>query len=242
MGKAKITWIGHASVSVEFDGRIIYFDPWLDDNPVSTIKTSQVEKATAICVTHGHIDHIGDSFQLVRQTGAKLICTPELGFYAESKGLQEGVEVYGLNTGGSWQQEGFIITMVPASHTSEIMGDGWVNGPIQPGSGAVGYILEINNGPTVYFSGDTGVCADMAIIRDLYRPEVAIMAAGGKYNMGYREAAYAAGLILPEHVIPIHHGTFEEQQLNMDKLEKEMKVRAPKTKLIRIRPGESFLC
>jgi L-ascorbate metabolism protein UlaG (beta-lactamase superfamily) len=242
MGKMKITWIGHASVSVEFNGQIIYFDPWLDDNPVSTIKTSHVEKATAICVTHGHIDHIGDSFQLVRQTGAKLICTPELGFYAESKGLQEGVEVYGLNTGGSWCQECFTITMVPASHTSEIMGDGWVDGPIQPGSGAVGYILDINDGPTVYFSGDTGVCADMAIIRDLYRPEVAIMTVGGKYNMGYREAAYAAALILPEYVIPTHHGTFEEQQLNMDKLEKEMKVRAPKTKLIRIRPGESFLC
>jgi L-ascorbate metabolism protein UlaG (beta-lactamase superfamily) len=151
MVNTNITWLGHASVSVEFNGQIIYFDPWLDDNPVSTIKTNQVEKATAICVTHGHIDHIGDSFQLVRQTGAKLICTPELGFYAESKGLREGEEVYGLNTGGSWHQEDFTITMVPASHTSEIMGEGWVDGPIQPGSGAVGYVLDITNGTSVYF-------------------------------------------------------------------------------------------
>jgi len=69
--------------------------------------------------------------------------------------------------------------------------------------------FDINDGPTVYFSGDNGVCADMAIIRDLYRPEVAIMTVGGKYNMGYREAVYAAALILPEYVIskkgrPIH--------------------------------------
>jgi len=143
MGNTNITWLGHASASVEFNGQIIYFDPWLDENPVSTIKASQVEKATAICVTHGHVDHIGDSFQLVRQTGAKLICTPELGFYAVSKGLKKGEEVYGLNTDGSWHQNDFTITMVPASHTSEIMGDGWVDGPIQPGSGAVGFILDI---------------------------------------------------------------------------------------------------
>ncbi len=68
------------------------------------------------------------------------------------------------------------------------------------------------------------------------------MTVGGKYNMGYREAAYAAALVLPKYVIPTHHGTFEDQQLNMDNLEKEMKVRAPKSKLVRIKPGEIFSC
>ena len=66
MGNTNITWLGHASASVEFNGHIIYFDPWLDENPVSTIKASQVEKATTICVTHGHVDPIGDSFQLLK--------------------------------------------------------------------------------------------------------------------------------------------------------------------------------
>jgi L-ascorbate metabolism protein UlaG (beta-lactamase superfamily) len=242
MKKAKITWLGHASASVEFGEHVIYFDPWLDDNPTCTLKRSDVKKATAICPTHGHIDHLGDSFELVRQTGATLICTPELGFYAESKGLQEGKEVYGLNTGGSWRKDGFTITMVPASHTSEIMGEGWIPGPIQPGSGAIGYVLSIDDGPAIYFSGDTGVFADMPIIRDLYRPNVAIMTAGGKYNMGYREAAYAASLVLPDYFIPTHYGTFENQQLDLDKLEAEMKIRAPSVRLVRIKPGESFEC
>lgn len=242
MIKAKITWLGHASVSVEFGEETIYFDPWLDDNPVCPVKIRDVTKATAICPTHGHIDHLGDSFQLVKQTGATLICTPEIGFYADSKGLKEGKEVYGLNTGGSWRHNGFTITMVPAAHTSEIMGEGWVSGPIQPGSGAVGFILDIDGGTTIYFSGDTGVCADMPLIRDLYRPNVAIMTAGGKYNMGYREAAYAASLIWPEYFIPTHYGTFNDQQLDLDKLETEMKVRAPGVKLVRLKPGESFEC
>ena len=98
MQKAKITWLGHASVSVEFGDDVVYFDPWLDDNPACPIKRHDVAKATAICPTHGHIDHLGDSFQLIKQTGATLICTPEIGFYADSKGLKEGKEVYGLNT------------------------------------------------------------------------------------------------------------------------------------------------
>ena len=242
MAKTKITWLGHASVSVDFNVHVIYFDPWLDDNPVCSMKRSDVRKATAICATHGHIDHIGDSFELVRQTGATLICTPELGFYADSKGLKEGEEVYALNTGGSWRGDGFTITMVPASHTSEIMGEGWIAGPIQPGSGAIGFILAIDHGGSIYFSGDTGVFADMPIIRDLYRPNVAIMTAGGKYNMGYREAAYAASLVWPEYLIPTHYGTFDDQQLDLDKLEAEMEVRAPGVKLVRIKPGESFEC
>ena len=242
MIKAKINWLGHASVSVEFGEHVIYFDPWLDDNPACSLKRSDVKKATAICPTHGHIDHLGDSFELVKQTGATLICTPELGFYADSKGLAEGKEVYALNTGGSWAQDDFTITMAPAEHTSEIMGEGWISGPIQPGSGAIGYILDIEGGPTIYFSGDTGVSADMPIIRDLYRPDTAIMTVGGKYNMGYREAAYAASLVWPDYLIPTHYGAFDDQQLDLDKLEAEMKVRAPGVKLVRIKPGESFEC
>jgi L-ascorbate metabolism protein UlaG (beta-lactamase superfamily) len=132
--------------------------------------------------------------------------------------------------------------MVPASHTSEIMGEGWIEGPIQPGSGAIGFILDIDDGGSIYFSGDTGVCADMSIIRDLYRPNVAIMTVGGKYNMGYREAAYAVSLVWPMYLIPTHYGTFDDQQLDLDKLEAEMEVRAPGVKLVRLKPGEHFEC
>jgi len=241
MDKAKVTWLGHASIQVESKGQTIFFDPWIEKNPKCPLKLDDIRQATAVCVTHGHDDHIGDSFQIVKQTGAKLICSPEIGFYAHNKGIRYDEESYPLNIGGSWETDDFILTMVVADHTSEIFGEEFQkDGTVMPGSGATGYVLRLANGPSIYYSGDTGVFGDMAIIRDLYSPDLAICTVGGKYNMGYREAAYAASLILPEVFIPIHHGTFDNQMLDLERLEKEMNVRAPKVRLVRLAPGESF--
>ena len=81
----------------------------------------------------------------------------------------------------------------------------------------------------------------MTIIRDLYSPDVAILSVGGKYNMGVREAAYAAGLLLPDIVIPIHHSTSPNQVVDMEQLSNRMRVRAPKVSLVQLAPDESFV-
>ncbi len=241
MTTVKVTWLGHASLQVEAKGHTIYFDPWIEGNPKCTLKLSDIRKATAVCVTHGHDDHIGDSLAIVRQTGAKLICTPEIGIYADHKGIAYDEGSYPLNIGGSWETDDFTLTMVTAHHTSEILGEEFQkDGTVVPGSGSTGYVLRLPEGPALYYSGDTGVFGDMALIRDLYAPQLAVCTVGGKYNMGYREAAYAASLILPEVLIPVHHGTFANQMLDLDRLEAEMRVRAPGVRLVRLQPGESF--
>jgi len=239
--KAKVTWLGHASILVSTGEHRIFFDPWIEDNPKCDMKLADIKKASAVCVTHGHNDHIGDSFEIVKRTGAMLLCSPEIAIYADKKGIGYDKGSYPLNIGGSWKTDDFTITMVWADHTSDILGEEFAkDGTVIPGSGCSGYVLEITDGPCIYYTGDSNVFLDMAVVRELYAPELAVCTAGGKYNMGYREAAYAAALISPRYMIPVHHGTFDDQMLDIEKLRAAMKVRAPKVRLVIIAPGESF--
>ena len=242
MCQAKITWLGHASIKLEANGKVLYFDPWIRENPVCPITMDDITEADAICVTHGHNDHLGDSIEMVHKTDAPLICTPEIGFYADKYGIKYDVDSTPLNVGGSWAADAFTLTMVNAVHTSEILGAEFAkDGTVMPGSGAVGYVVEFKDGPVVYYGGDTGVFGDMTIIRDLYSPDVAVLPAGGKYNMGIREAGYAALLVHPKYFIPVHYDTFPNQHLDLDQLEEEIRVRAPRVQMVRWNVGDTYV-
>lgn len=73
----------------------------------------------------------------------------------------------------------------------------------------VGYVIEFENGTTFYISGDTGPMADMTVIRDYFKPEVAVLPIGGFFTMGPAEAAFSASLVKPQnYVIPYHYGSY----------------------------------
>ena len=80
----------------------------------------------------------------------------------------------------------------------------------------------------------------MKLIADLYAPQFAIVPVGGKYNMGVKEAAYAAHLVRPGVFILMHYGTFLDQQANLGRLGDLVKTLAPSTELIVLKPGESY--
>jgi L-ascorbate metabolism protein UlaG (beta-lactamase superfamily) len=66
----------------------------------------------------------------------------------------------------------------------------------------------MDSGFTIYASGDTGVFGDMALIKEIYRPNLAILPIGDHYTMGPRLAAYAVKLLGVKYVVPVHYGTF----------------------------------
>jgi L-ascorbate metabolism protein UlaG (beta-lactamase superfamily) len=69
-------------------------------------------------------------------------------------------------------------------------------------------IITLENGFKIYYAGDTTVFGDMALIGELYSPDVALLPIGDFYTMGPYEAAKAVELLGVKQVIPTHFGTF----------------------------------
>ena len=53
----KILFYGHAGIKIE-DRITLLIDPWLNDNPLATMKADEVTKADYIIATHNHADHV----------------------------------------------------------------------------------------------------------------------------------------------------------------------------------------
>jgi L-ascorbate metabolism protein UlaG (beta-lactamase superfamily) len=48
----------------------------------------------------------------------------------------------------------------------------------------------------------------MALIRELYQPELAFLPVGDLFTMGPKQAARACAFLGPKKVVPMHFGTF----------------------------------
>jgi len=103
------------------------------------------------------------------------------------------------------QLDDVAATMVDAKHSSGAEDDKGVHYV----GVAAGFVLQVAGGPVLYHAGDTCVFGDMQLIRELYKPEVAMLPIGGHYTMGPKEAALACRLLAPKVVLPLK-GTPEE--------------------------------
>jgi L-ascorbate metabolism protein UlaG (beta-lactamase superfamily) len=170
-------------------------------NPACPEGEKNVKNLDVMLITHGHGDHIGDAVEIANKHNPKIVGIPELCGWLRKKGVKETSE---MNKGGTQQVGDIKVTMVHADHSCGIQdGDQLIYG-----GEACGYVVEFDNGVRIYHAGDTNVFGDMAIIRDLYAPQIVMLPIGDHYTMSPREAAYACNLLQPSAVIPMHFGTF----------------------------------
>ena len=198
----RLTWLGHATFRIETPGgRTLIVDPWIKGNPACPAADREVKKVDVLLCTHGHGDHIGDAVEIIEKHNPKVVGIFELCGWLQKKGAQQTLA---MNKGGTQAVDDIRVTMVHADHSCGITdGD-----QIVYGGEACGYVIEFSNGEKIYHAGDTNVFGDMAIIRELYAPEIVMIPIGDHYTMGPREAAYACNLLKPKTVIPMHFGTF----------------------------------
>ncbi len=236
-----IRWLGQAAMELHIDNQVVLIDPWLDGNPVCPIKTDDIGKADVIAITHGHFDHLGDAIKLAQKTQAKLISTPEIAWYADAKGIKRGEQALTLAQGGGLVFEGFKIKMVPAIHSSALYGEEWWSEKkVTPDGGAVGYIVQLDNGITVYHAGDTSLFSDMKLLAERYQPDIFLLPVAGRYSMDVQDAATACQWFSPSVVIPMHYNTNNEQMIEIEDFVKAAAAKTPNTRVEVLQPGEIF--
>src|SRR5258705_1705340 len=196
-----LTWLGHNSFKLVTRGaRTVILDPWVEGNPACPRELKQIDKLDVMTISHGHGDHMADAVTLGKKHKPTVVCNYEIHLFLQKKGVSNTAP---MNKGGTQEVAGLKFTMVHAVHSSGIE-DG---GQVVYGGEACGHIVTLEDGTRIYHAGDTGVHADMAIIAELYAPDIALLPIGDLYTMSPREAALAARMLKAKMIVPCHYGT-----------------------------------
>jgi len=229
----EIKWLGHSAFEIISEENLkILIDPFISNNPVCPVMVEEID-ADVICVTHGHSDHFGDTMEIANRTGAVVVGNHEHSIYLAKQGFQ----TIGMNIGGSVKIHNIKITMVNSTHSADMdfieeMG---------VGGSACGFIIQLESGTKIYHSGDTGVFGDMKdVIRDIYKPQIALIPIGDRYTMGPMEASIAAQWIDPDIVIPMHYNTFPVIEQDPEEFADRVESMNKKIRVVILEPGQIY--
>lgn len=230
----RLTWLGHSTFLLDTSGgRMVLLDPWIEGNPACPKQYKTFEKIDVMTISHGHGDHMGDAVTLAKKFKPAVICNYEIHAFLKGKGV---ATTSPMNKGGTQEAHGLGFTMVHAVHSSGIE-DG---GQMIYGGEPCGFVIRLENGARIYHAGDTCVFSDMALIREIYEPEVALLPIGDHYTMSPREAAVAARLLQPKVIVPAHYGTFPLLRGTPDALREELRKQGVTAEVVALKPGESL--
>ena len=210
----------------------------------AALSVDDITEADIVIATHGHNDHIGDSYAICKKTGATFVGNFELCLVAGKNGLTLGENAVPYNPGGTVSVGDLKITATQAFHSlsmsaNQSLGGSPEGGYFHPDGAVCGIVLQLSNGITIYDTSDTALFSDMQLISQMYGPQIAILPVGGKYTMGVREGARAASFIRPDIVIPNHYGEKLGQPADIDALKSAVNLLSPNTDVVPLDSGQS---
>lgn len=239
----RLRYLGWSAFEVTLeDGRRLVLDPLLEGVseegvPPSPAKLEEFDEVDAVLVTHVATDHVGQAFEILRRSQAKLVCDVATRFMAEAAGIAAD-RVYFMAPGVEFTFDGLRIKALPAEHLSfkRLGPQAFISAP------PLSYLVTSPGGVRLFFGGDTSITANHKLFGELYRPHLAVLGVGGANVRGQSftelhpdEAARVAKWLGVKSALPIHYRFDEGKQFA-----KALKRHAPRTAAVLLSPGESY--
>lgn len=189
-GNLRITPIHHASVMLEWRGKVI------DIDPVGVPYFTGLPKADLILITHAHSDHMDPkTIDLLRKPGT-LFVVPA----AVKKTITEAQIVMANGQTRVVNLDGVKIRVHAVAMYNIV--HKLPNGkPYHPKGWGNGYVLTMG-GKRIYFSGDTECIPEMRSLKNI---DVAFICMNLPYTMAPLEAASCVKDFRPKIVYPYHY-------------------------------------
>lgn len=223
----EITWLGHNCWSIKHGEHWLLTDPFLNDSPTAPVKAAEVSP-THILISHGHGDHVGDTVEIAKRTGATVISNYEICTWLAAQGVKNTV---GGNLGGWSTHPWGSVQSTLAWHSSQLP-DGSYGG--NPG----GFLIKID-GKKLYFACDTALFSDMQLI-GAAGLDLAVLPIGDLFTMGPDDALQAVKWLKPKQALPCHYNTWPPIAQNVDQWSARVATETTTNPVV-LQPGETLL-
>jgi L-ascorbate metabolism protein UlaG (beta-lactamase superfamily) len=190
-GSLKITFLGHGTLMLDYNGWIIHVDPVSAEADYAALPPADL-----ILVTHEHGDHL-DRAAVARTTrpGTAIVANPA------SAGKLTGA--LSLRNGESRTVGSVKVEALPAYNTSP------GRNHFHPKGRDNGYLLTIA-GKRIYIAGDTEETPEMKALKNI---DIAFLPMNQPYTMTPEQVAKAARAFKPRVLYPYHYGDTDTAQL-----------------------------
>ena len=197
-GDLKITFLGHASLLFEFDGKVIYADP------ASSLDWKKMPKADLVLITHDHGDHLKPDI-------IKTLSIEKTEFITDERSAAQVKGAKVMKNGDETTVLGLKIEAVPAYNIVHMRSAGT---PYHPKGHGNGYIFTFGD-KRVYVAGDTENIPEMKALKNI---DVAFLPMNLPYTMTPEMVADAAKTFKPKILYIYHY-----RNSDTDKLQELMK-------------------
>ena len=211
-GDLEITFLGHGTLMLKFNGMVIHVDPFS-----KVADYTKLPKADLLLITHEHQDHLDTAaIDLVRSRDTRIVLTEKC-----AEKVSNGLV---MKNGDVQTVLGVKIEAVPAYNLVHKRENGQ---PFHPKGQGNGYVLTFGN-TRLYIAGDTENTPEMKALKHI---DIAFLPMNLPYTMTPEMVADAAKAFRPGILYPYHRGETDPAALSaLLKDEKDIEVRVRRMK------------